>query len=29
MWLEGQDIDCYTKASGTYLNFNLQFEVDV
>lgn len=28
MWLEGQDIDCYTKASGTYLNFNLQFEVD-
>lgn len=28
MWLEGQDVDCYTGASGTYLNFNLQFQVD-
>ncbi len=28
MWLEGQDVDCYTGASGTYLNFDLQFQVD-
>lgn len=28
MWIEGQDIDCYTGASGTYLNFDLQFTVD-
>ena len=28
MWIEGQDIDCYTGASGTYLNWDLQFEVD-
>lgn len=28
MWLEGQDIDCYTGASGTYLNFDLQFQID-
>lgn len=28
MWLEGQDVDCFTGASGTYLNFDLQFQVD-
>lgn len=28
MWIEGQDMDCYTGASGTYLDFNLKFEVD-
>ena len=28
MWIEGQDIDCYTGASGTYLNWDLQFQVD-
>lgn len=28
MWLEGQDIDCFTSSSGTYLNFDLQFQVD-
>lgn len=28
MWIEGQDIDCWTGASGTYLNFDLQFKVD-
>ena len=28
MWIEGQDSDCFTGASGTYLDFNLQFQVD-
>ena len=28
MWIEGQDADCFTGASGTYLNWDLQFEVD-
>lgn len=28
MWIEGQDPDCITQASGTYLNFDLKFEVN-
>ena len=25
MWIEGQDVDCENMASGTNVNFNVQF----
>ena len=28
MWLEGQDMDCYTGASGTYLDFDIKLGID-
>lgn len=28
MWIEGQDVDCENNASGTYLQFSLNFSLD-
>lgn len=27
MWLEGQDVDCFTQASGTSFSFNIKFSI--